>query len=566
MPPLSPLDLLALSDEEHLVIQCLTRQPRQTLAELAQATGLPTHTLSKTLLPIIASGGVVEQLSGGERRFSVHFNRMHKRNIAPGLLNLFETSPETLLASTPLTATLDESERQRLLSRSTRRTLLVDEVYSWQGNPVTHVGLLVTGLVQRARLLGKQRTKTTVGYIRRGEWFGLSEALSGFPTADTYAAVTESELLLWRVEDFIAFASSNAQLSLAINRLVSEQLQQCQSQQTQGLGVLWVVEALHPGAGATTLAANLALLATRNGVDSEVTRQPRVALWNVKGTAERIEALLGSRATPRAAGSLGAPTVLQHESGLDILLSMERGDYPPQVELDIVLATLQRQYDYVICDTGADATDSFLEHLRGRAQTLITLTREVSDAERAPTRWNALKPFARPGQKRVLALNGAAAAGVELHPAFHLVLPRDEEALARADGSRQPVVESDPDSQLSRAFHEVYRRLSLTQTVAIFIPSTVDVDQAVDNEAQVQAALAFLGHLFGGATSSDGEGVWRSEESGLVVERVTIVRSFVSDKALKKHLDEVIHFAVRLKEEMKQEAVAIDVNNELVLV
>ena len=94
----------------------------------------------------------------------------------------------------------------------------------------------------------------------------------------------------------------------------------------------------------------------------------------------------------------------------------------------------------------------------------------------------------------------------------------------------------------------------------------MDVDTAVENDVQVQAALAFLGDLFGGATSSDASGVWKSEASDLVVEKVSIVRSFVSEKALKRHLDDVIAFAGQIKEEMKQEAVAIDVNNELVLI
>jgi hypothetical protein len=112
----------------------------------------------------------------------------------------------------------------------------------------------------------------------------------------------------------------------------------------------------------------------------------------------------------------------------------------------------------------------------------------------------------------------------------------------------------------------VYRRLSLTHSLGIFIPSTLDVDQAVDNTEQVQSTLSFLGSLFGGATSSEAEGVWRSQDSGLVTEQVTIVRTFLSQRLLERHLDDVISFATQLKQDMRQEAVAVDVDNQLILV
>ena len=178
-----------------------------------------------------------------------------------------------------------------------------------------------------------------------------------------------------------------------------------------------------------------------------------------------------------------------------------------------------------------------------------------------------LQPYARPNQKHVFALNRARL-GSELpvDPAFHLALPEDSVSVQSAQSRRAPIVSAVADSPLGQALQEVYRRLSLTHAIGIFIPSTVDVDQAVDNTSQVQAALSFFGDLFGGAISNRGDGVWRSEESGLVAEQVTIVRAFVSAKALEKHLDAVVEFATRIKQEMKQEAVAIDVDNQLVLV
>jgi CRP-like cAMP-binding protein len=568
LAPISPLDLLTLPDDEQTVVHSLTRQPRQTLSEIASSTRLVTTHLEPLLRRMMIAGLIVEQLCEGERCFAVRFSQRRRRNLPLAFLELLDPKPDAILAATPITSALSDVERKALLGKCKRRTLVPNEVYSWQGNATEYVGLVSMGLLKKIHLNGKQRTKTTTGYLRRGEWFGLSEGLSGVVSDNTYTAMTETEVLLWSVSDFMTLTHQYSSLGVGLSRFLGHQLQQCHHQQQAGTGVLWVIESLHDGAGATTLALNLALLATRGDSDQEGHGRARVALWSTERSVATLLPLLHEKSIAKEKRLPGEKTVLRHETGLDILMETERGDYPPLVELDILLTSLQKHYDYVICDTGADATDEFRLRLRGRAHTLITMTREPEGAGEAIARWGLLKPYAPPGQRRVLTLNGPtqSQAVVNLNPAFHLVLPCETIMLAQSILEGQGLVEYAPNNRLSQAFREVYRRLSLTQTVAIFIPSTLDVDTAVDNDVQVQATLSFLGALFGGATSSDASGVWKSEASDLVVEKVSIVRSFVSEKALKQHLDDVIAFAGQIKEEMKQEAVAIDVNNELVLV
>ena len=110
----------------------------------------------------------------------------------------------------------------------------------------------------------------------------------------------------------------------------------------------------------------------------------------------------------------------------------------------------------------------------------------------------------------------------DLDARFHLVIPWDEAGVDTAVTQNESLVTAAPDSLLAQALQEVYRRLSLNHTLALFVPSTMDVNQYTDNSTQVQSTLSFLGNLFGGATSSNAEGAWRSEESGLVTEQVTM--------------------------------------------
>lgn len=569
MTPISPLDLLTLPDSEQTIVHTLTRQPSQTLSELAKRANTPPHQLELLLRDMVQSGLVVEQLHQGDRLFSVRFSdQRRKRNLPAAFLDLIETKPTTILANAALTSGLSKQAHKALLAKSKHRKLLPNEVYSWQSDSTQYVGLLTLGLLKKSQLDSRQGAKSTTGYVRRGEWLGLSEGLSGVGEQYTFTAVSEATLLLWTIDDFIMLCKKYPSLGVATSRFLSERLQTCHSQQQVSMGMLWVVESLHKGAGATTLAINLALLAAQADNDQEGKTRARVALWSTQRGTLSLLPLLATRSVRKENLLPGQQSVLQHESGLDILLETDQGDYPPMVELDILLTSLQKHYDYIICDTGSETSDEFLLRLRGRAQTLITMTRDPEAVGEATKRWATIKPYAPPGQRRVLALNGPLQkkAVVNINPAFHLVLPHADTVLEQATDHAQALIEYSPTHLLSNAFREVYRRLSLTQTVAIFIPSTMDVDTAVENEVQVRAALSFLGDLFGGATSSDGSGVWKSEESDLVVEKVSIVRSFVSEKALKRHLDDVIAFAGQIKEEMKQEAVAIDVNNELVLI
>ncbi|HSD82449.1 MAG TPA: hypothetical protein VLG46_01245, partial [Anaerolineae bacterium] len=260
-------------------------------------------------------------------------------------------------------------------------------------------------------------------------------------------------------------------------------------------------------------------------------------------------------------------TLIKQADSLDVLVQVERGDYPPQAQLDILLTQLQLQYDYIVCDLGTGPLDEFTLRLCGQAEALITLMQSAEDLPRGREHHDRLQLYARPHQRRIFALNRILQENeTAVDPAFHLALPEDVAGVQTAQSRQAPIVTAVADGPLGQALREVYRRLSLTHVIGIFIPSTIDVNRAVDNTPQVQATLSFLGDLFGGAISNQGHGVWRSEESGLVAEQVTVVRAFVSKKSLEKHLDEVVEFATNLKKEMKQEAVAIDVDNQLVLV
>ena len=560
MSSLSPLDLLSLDSTEQLVLRCLTKTPQLTVMDVSLQTALPRVEVEAALHELLKAQKVVEQLQNGERVFSTRFKFQRKRvrNMPDEILNAFTQSPAQILAKSPFTVDLSADAIRDLLALGEERTLLANEVFAWQGEPLNCVALIQQGLISSTRLKGNH-VGQSIDYLHSGSWFGFAESFNASVLSVTYTAVTDSILMVWPIEKLLPFTLQQSSFSIAIARQMSHALRACEKSQTQGQSKLWVVEAVHAGAGATTFASNLALLTQKELGQSK----SGTLFWPAEG---QMPAWLSKSIANGHTKTVGLAKIVPTETGLDVLTEVVANSYSPQVQLSVLLNDLHARYDTIICDTGSGLEDEFLLRLRGQAHTLLSLTQENGGAAEIAQRWQSLQPYANPGQKRVSTLNRCKQPTAETDPQFHLLIPCDEEGMKHAIEKQQSLIDFSSNSPFTNALLEVYRRLSLNHSVALFVPSTMDVDQAVDNRVQVQETLSFLGNLFGGATSSNAEGAWRSEDSGIVTEQVTIVKTFVSRKALDTYLDEVFNFASQLKVNMKQEAVAVSVDNRLILV
>ncbi len=120
--------------------------------------------------------------------------------------------------------------------------------------------------------------------------------------------------------------------------------------------------------------------------------------------------------------------------------------------------------------------------------------------------------------------------------------------------------------KFSQVIDSIVDRLDRNNRIGIIIPSTVDVNQPIDPGKYVEETLAFLGERFGGATCEVAQGIWNSSEVGLVGEQVFLVHSYTTTSNLRKHLDEVVEYVRILKNELRQEAMALEVNRKLTLI
>ena len=103
----------------------------------------------------------------------------------------------------------------------------------------------------------------------------------------------------------------------------------------------------------------------------------------------------------------------------------------------------------------------------------------------------------------------------------------------------------------------------LASKVTIYVPATVNTNEAIDNTFHVDKTAKMLSSCFGGATSSKAVGYWVSDQAGLVKENTTIVFAYCTTDQLENNIDEVVEWCMGLKAEMAQEAIALEINGEM---
>ena len=103
---------------------------------------------------------------------------------------------------------------------------------------------------------------------------------------------------------------------------------------------------------------------------------------------------------------------------------------------------------------------------------------------------------------------------------------------------------------------------NMDNKVSVYVPSTVNVNQRINNNKQVMAIIKQMSLLFGGATSHKCVGGWIADNGDIVTEKVNIVYSFCDKKSLNNNLANVINICQQIKKEMKQEAVTLEINGK----
>ena len=102
--------------------------------------------------------------------------------------------------------------------------------------------------------------------------------------------------------------------------------------------------------------------------------------------------------------------------------------------------------------------------------------------------------------------------------------------------------------------------------ISIFIPSTININQKIDNSEFVQYSENYLMRFFGNTYTYNSQGSWYSDElKKVIVENIAIIQVTLNE-VTEQDINIFINLAKHIKQEMRQEGVSITINNSLAIV
>lgn len=103
----------------------------------------------------------------------------------------------------------------------------------------------------------------------------------------------------------------------------------------------------------------------------------------------------------------------------------------------------------------------------------------------------------------------------------------------------------------------------LSSKITIYVPSTKNINEKIDNRKYVDDCATLLADCFGGATSTEALGYWMSPKVGLVKEKSTMIFAYCTTEQASEHIEKVIDFCRNMKKELAQDSIALEYNGEM---
>ena len=453
------------------------------------------------------------------------------------------------LQQSPLFSVLKKEDLEQIAQRAKVRQFFAEDVIVWQGQPSTTLFLIINGIVAVKRVVREQ--ENILAYLMPGNSFGELGILENQARSASVVALSEVDALVIRRDDFLSILNRHPSVAIQLAKTLGRYLVQANrrmSNDTSKTRMILLVNT-EENAGGTSFGTLLAeRMVESQGASTAYMEYPNP--WR---------ALNGYQLNKGA-------TVYHHGDGYDILLPPPEPYLPRTTRMTLLMDKIKGTYENIVIKIQGEldeATDMLLED----ANQVILMAPPSKEGQRdLEYIQKSLKGKIRPEETSVITI-------INRHKKEYDELPLRE--LPDIDLPYMPdfplfQIPERQQGQIPRAMEEAVEnaleRLERTNSIGIFIPTTMDVDQSVDTALYRRKAMDFMAERFGGATCKEANGVWHSEQLGLVGEVIYIVHSYITRSDLNRYLDEVVEFMKGLKQDLKQEAMALEVNNKLTLI
>ena len=547
---LNPLDVLSLPPAQRELVNWLARRNQARLSEIQQSLAQEPNRIEKTLLDLKEAGYVQEVLIEGQVAYRVVFRGAVSRagrKLSNDIWDLIDLDNITFLQQVPVFQSLSRQELERIVSKLEERHFSRNQVILWQGDPPDLFYLIKRGVVGITRL-SSHGNPQFLSYLKQGEVLGEVGLLIGTSSTATVTALSEVHVLTMKRQDFEDLLANYNRVAVEVARILGQRLAATTARLSNTMkdSHVCVLLGIGSGAGCTTLGAAIALILARAEGQTVYTEYP---------APERL---------PSRFGFVQRSEITRHPGGYDVFVGQQAPGLPPSVRATLMLDQLRDHYENIVIGAPESVSDKIPYLLDHADQVIIVTLPDPVSRGRARDLRAALKAFISPEQTSLFTVINRANREDATVPAAG----QAEDEIPFLE-SLPPLMEQRRDNlpePLAQVARSLGNRLGRTNQIGVYIPTTVGVDRSADTKAYLEKTLSFMGQLFGGATSSQAQGMWSSSKAELVGEAIYIVRSYVTQSDLDRHLPEVIEYAESLKQELKQEAIALEVNQKLMLV
>lgn len=548
---LKPSEILYLPPDQKKLVGYLSRQRHASFKDMQQALDMRPQEILQTLATLKDTGYISEALHDGEIFYRVKFVDTSKRigsSLPKELQDALNLDNAAFISKSPLFMELTEAELNRIQQSIIQEHYERSDVILWQGEPAKAFCMIKNGVVAVTNVSSDGKTNL-ITYLEQGGFFGEGSLLTGQTTNATITAFTPSDIVVINKDDFFNLISSHSGRSLELAKILAHRIALTNERMAnkQNDVRLFVVISAGDKVGATTIASALALtIASSTKATTGYIEFPNDEVPGVFGFSPEIE----DYAHPGNYHVLNPTAGSNLTQSAQITLLMDQAD--------------ERFRNIVVCITWELAHE--LETLmRNASQIAVVTSRSRTARQNAKNIVDTLKYQMQINKTRLLTIVNQTSANISAHepqdtiPDFTLPFLSNLPAVSEQRSDTLP-------ASLRKITEEMVSRLGFTSQIGVYIPTTIAVDQQADTSLQVDKTMTFMGKVFGGATHEEVRGVWNSGETGLVTENIHLIRSFCTQTVLDERMGSVIDFVETLKQELQQEAMAIEVNQKLMLI
>jgi len=548
---LSPLELLSLPRDQRQTINWLARKRQAPFAEIQAALESDPTQLSQTLQALEEAGYIRQALVKGQVVYRVVFGGTISRGgrgLDQEIWSVVELDNASFVQQVPLFQSLPQEEVEALVEKLEERRYGRGDVIVWQGEAVDCLYLIKRGVVGVSRLSAQDNKPRTLASLRQGQVLGELALLVAQSSTTTITALSEVQVLLMQRDDFLDLLQRHNSVAIELARVLGQRLTETNVRVGSSEDAnLCLIFGLGTGRGGSmighAIATTLAAVMKGQTVYSEFP------------TPEQLPGLFDF---PRSVD------VYHHPGGNDIFVPTSTLGLPPSVRGTLLIEHLMANYANIVIGLPGDVGERAAYMLERADQVIVVAPPDPTARAQVTELITFLKRYLRPEKSSLFTIvNRTTTEEADLPAAdwanFDLPFLESLPPLTEQQYNTLPAT-------LTSATKMLADSLGRTSQIGIYIPTTVNVNQQADTTSYVEKTLSFLGQLFGGATSKRAQGVWSSDEVGLISEDIIIVQTFVTENDLDQHLPAVIEYAEGIKQELQQEAMAIEVNQKLILV